>query len=222
MTTSIDIRMDDTTHLPGLLTLPEEAHSLCVLAHGAGAGMRHAFLEDVSAALAERRVGTLRYEFPYMAAGKKRPDGPKRAQAAVRAAVLAGEAHANGRPLFAGGKSFGGRMTSAAAAAGVLPSVRGIAFLGFPLHAAGKPSEARGAHLTDVTVPMLFVQGTRDALADLTLMRRVTDGLHARATLHVVEGGDHSFKVLKRSGRSPDAVLDEIATAVSDWIAAAL
>jgi predicted alpha/beta-hydrolase family hydrolase len=171
----------------------------------------------VARALAGQGIATLRYQFPYMERGQNRTDPAAVAEGTVRAAVEAAQAQAPGLPLIAGGKSFGGRMTSHAQAKIPLPGVRGLAFLGFPLHAPGKPSESRAKHLADVAVPMLFLQGTRDPLADLTLMRRVTDGLGARATLHVVEGGDHSFKVLKRSGRSDGEVLDELAATIAGW-----
>jgi predicted alpha/beta-hydrolase family hydrolase len=201
----------------GLLLRPATASLLYVLAHGAGAGMRHPFLEAVAQGLADRGIATLRYQFPYMERGQNRTDPPAVAEGTVRAAVEAARALAPGLPLIAGGKSFGGRMTSQAQAKAVLPGVHGLAFLGFPLHAPGKPAESRAKHLADVAIAMLFLQGTRDPLADLTLMRRVTDGLGARATLHVVEGGDHSFNVLKRSGRTRGEVLDELAGTIARW-----
>jgi hypothetical protein len=201
----------------GLLLRPANASLLYVLAHGAGAGMRHPFLKSVAQELAGRGIATLRYQFPYMERGQHRTDPPAVAEGTVRAAVEAARAHAPGLPLIAGGKSFGGRMTSQAQAKAVLPGVRGLAFLGFPLHAPGKASESRAQHLADVAIPMLFLQGTRDPFADLALMRRVTGGLGAGAILHVVEGGDHSFKVLKRSGRTDGEVLDELAEAIATW-----
>jgi hypothetical protein len=200
-----------------LLLRPEHASVLYVLAHGAGAGMRHPFLEAVAQGLAARGIATLRYQFPYMERREKRTDPPAVAEAAVRAAVEAARAGAPDLPLIAGGKSFGGRMTSQAQATGALPGVRGLVFLGFPLHAPGNPSETRAKHLEDVAIPMLFLQGARDSLADVTLIRRVTDRLGLRATLHVVEGGDHSFKVPKRSGRSDGEVLDELASVIEAW-----
>lgn len=222
----------DGGRISGLLTRPDDAGWLLVLAHGAGAGMRHPFMEAVSAALAERAIATLRYQFPYMEVSRKRPDRPAVAKAAVRAAVAAASARAPDLPLLAGGKSFGGRMTSQAAAEAPLPGVRGLVFFGFPLHAAGRPSDERAAHLDDVGVPMLFLQGTRDALGSLELMeplcRRLgtrpvapagSDGGAAPATLHVVDGADHSFHVLKRSGRTDAEVLDELADAVAGWAA---
>jgi hypothetical protein len=198
----------------GLWIEPPGADRLLVLAHGAGAGMRHPFMAAVADRLAERRIASLRFQFPYMEAGRRSPDRAPVATAAVRAAVAAAAALAPALALFAGGKSFGGRMTSTAAAAAPLPGVRGIVFLGFPLHAAGRPSAERGAHLREVPVPMLFLQGGRDELADLALLAPVCAELGARATLHVVAGGDHSFRVAKRSGRTDALVLDELAAAV--------
>jgi predicted alpha/beta-hydrolase family hydrolase len=199
-----------------LIEKPASARALYVLAHGAGAGMRHPFMQTVAERLAERSVATLRYEFPYMSAGRRRPDPPHLLEAQVRAAVE--EASKAGLPMIAGGKSLGGRMTSRAAADGGLGDVKGLVYLGFPLHAPGRVSDKRAAHLDSVEVPQLFIQGTRDALADLELMRAVCKRLGDRATLHVVEGGDHSFKVLKKSGRDPEAVMDEIADAIDRWI----
>lgn len=208
---------DTTGPVSAVLLEPDGAACLFVLAHGAGAGMRHPFMEGVAAALAERRVATLRYQFPYMEAGRKRPDAPGRLEATVKAAVRTGIETAGGRPLIAGGKSLGGRMTSRVAAKGQLEGVEGLVFLGFPLHAPNKPSNDRAAHLGDVPVPMLFLQGTRDALADLALLTPVCETLGSRATLHVVEGGDHGFKVPKRSGRSDADVLAELGDAVARW-----
>jgi len=201
-----------------LLDAPAAPGAALVLAHGAGAGMRHAFLAAVAQRLCARGVAVLRYQFPYLEQGGRRPDPPTVAQACVRAAVREAAARLPGVPLFAGGKSFGGRMTSQAQAADPLPGVRGIAFLGFPLHPAGKPSTSRAAHLADVRVPMLFLQGTRDALAELPLVREVAGGLGPLATLHVVDGADHGFEVLVRSGRSRDEVLDELAGAIVGWM----
>lgn len=212
---SLSIPRGDVT-LPALLVEPPDAWLLYVLAHGAGAGMRHPFMQAASRALAERGVATLRYEFPYMAERRRRPDPPAVAQAAVRAAVDAAR-HASSLPVIAGGKSFGGRMTSQAQAARPLPDVLGLAFLGFPLHAAGRPDARRAEHLGDVGVPMLFLQGTRDSLADLSLMRPLAKRLGDRATLHELEGADHSFHVLKRSGRNDADVLGEAASTLADW-----
>lgn len=201
----------------GLLDRPDDARVLLVLGHGAGAGMRHRFFESLVPHLGQRSVAVLRYQFPYMEAGGRRPDVPAVAQATVRAAVAVAAERAGGLPLLAGGKSFGGRMTSAAQSAEPLPGVRGLVFLGFPLHAAGRPSSSRADHLDRVAVPMLFLQGTRDTLADLALLRPVVDRLEARARLHVVDGADHSFGVLKRSGRSGEDVLTELADTVAAW-----
>jgi predicted alpha/beta-hydrolase family hydrolase len=206
----------DGVRVSGLLLVPRGAHALYVFAHGAGAGMTHPFTTAVADALAERGVATLRYQFPYMEAGGKRPDPPKTAHAAVRAAVAT--AHAPGLALFAGGKSFGGRMTSQAQAAAPLPGVRGLVFLGFPLHPAGKPSQERAAHLSDVDVPMLFLQGTRDALADLDQLRPVCKALGRRATLTLLEDADHSFHVPARSGRKDAQVRAEMLDAMAAWI----
>jgi predicted alpha/beta-hydrolase family hydrolase len=201
----------------GLLLRPPDARWLYVFAHGAGAGMRHRFMSALAEALAERGVATLRYQFPYSEAGGRRPDPPGVLQATVRAAVTTAATVAPGLPLLAGGKSLGGRMTSSAAAKTALPGVRGLVFVGFPLHAPGRSGTERAEHLEQVGVPMLFLQGTRDALADLELMRAVCARLGARATLHVVEGGDHSFAVLKRSGRSDAEVIGELADTIARW-----
>jgi predicted alpha/beta-hydrolase family hydrolase len=204
-------------HVSGLLMRPPDPRCLYVLAHGAGAGMRHRFMEAVAAGLSERGVATLRYQFPYTEVGGRRPDPPAVLQATVRSAVAAARNAAPGLPLLAGGKSLGGRMTSSAAARGELPGVRGLVFLGFPLHAPNHPGIERAEHLDAVQVPMLFLQGTRDALADLTLMRTVCTRLGERATLHVVEGGDHSFAVLKRSGRPQEEVMAQLGDTIVSW-----
>jgi predicted alpha/beta-hydrolase family hydrolase len=188
-----------------------------VLAHGAGAGMRHAFLEAVSQRLVAAGVATFRFQFPYTEQGRRAPDPPGVLTATVCAAVDAATAAAPGLPLFAGGKSLGGRMTSTAAAQRPLAGVRGLLFLGFPLHQPGRPGRARADHLRDVALPMLFVQGTRDTLADLGELRPVLAELGNRAALHVVEDGDHSFHVLKRSGRTDAQVLDEIGARAVAW-----
>jgi predicted alpha/beta-hydrolase family hydrolase len=209
----------------GLLARPADARALLVLAHGAGAGMEHPFMAALAEALAARGVATFRYQFPYCESGKRSPDPAPVLEATVRAAVAVGARVAPDLPRFAGGKSMGGRMTSRAAAAG--PSAkpeegldaRGIVFMGFPLHAAGAaPSVERAAHLAAVLQPMLFLQGTRDALADLELIRGVCDGLGDRATLHVVDGADHGFHVPKRSGRDDAGVIAELADVTARWI----
>lgn len=207
---------ENTGEVSAVLTRPRGAFALLVLAHGAGAGMRHRFMEGITAELAARKLAVLRYQFPYTEAGRKRPDPKGRLLATVRAAVAQGGKLARGLPLLAGGKSMGGRMTSTAAATEPLPGVQGIVFLGFPLHAAGKPGVERGDHLKDVTVPMLFVQGTRDTLATRPLIDEVVGALpHAR--MHVVEDGDHSFAVRKTRGHDPEAVLPGMADAIVGW-----
>lgn len=190
----------------GLLLRPDGAKALYLFAHGAGAGMTHRSMESCSQGLAERGVATLRYQFPYMEKGSRRPDPPRIAHAAVRAAAAAAARVAADLPLFAGGRSFGGRMTSQAQADAPLEGVRGLAFLGFPLHPAGKPGIARAEHLARVEVPMLFVSGDRDALAEMELLRPVVEGLGERATLHVVAGADHSFRVAAREAEALGAL----------------
>jgi uncharacterized protein len=201
-----------------LLMRPKEVRACYVLAHGAGAGMRHASMEAIAMGLAERGIATLRYQFPYMEKGSKRPDPPALAQATVRAAVAEAAKACAGLPLIAGGKSFGGRMTSQAQAKAPLDSVKGLVFFGFPLHPAGKPSSDRAAHVAEVKIPMLFLQGTRDALADLGLLKPIVKGLGNKATLHLAEGADHSFHVLKSSGRNDREVLAEILDAFAAWV----
>jgi len=200
-----------------LLQRPPEARLLYVLAHGAGAGMRHPFLASMASALAERGIATFRYQFPYVEAQTRRPDPPGVLEATVRSAVAAAASAAPGLPLVAGGKSVGGRMTSNAQAKQPLPGVRGLVFLGFPLHPPKRAGDARAEHLSAVQVPMLFLQGTRDDLAELQLLEPVCRRLGDRATLHVVEGADHSFRVLKRSGRNDADVLEELVDTVATW-----
>jgi len=200
-----------------LLVSPARPDALYVLAHGAGAGMRHAFMETMAARLAARGVATLRYQFPYVENGSRRIDPEPLLLDTVRAAVAMGREAAGGVTLIAGGKSMGGRMTSRAAAASPLEDVAGLAFLGFPLHPAGQPGISRAEHLAKVSVPLLFLQGTRDTLAELPLLRPVVDKLGARATLHIVEHADHMFHVLKKSGRTDEQVLDELADTVAAW-----
>ena len=208
---------DRVGRVSGLLTRPDDARALYLLAHGAGAGMRHRFMDAIASALAERGIASLRYQFPYSEAGARRPDPPAVLEATVRAAVAAAAEVAPGLPIIAGGKSMGGRMTSGAAARAPLAGVAGLVFLGFPLHRPKQPSEERAAHLSQVTVPMLFLQGTRDDLADLGLITGVCARLGSLATLHVVEGADHAFEVLKRSGRTDAEVLRELADTVATW-----
>jgi len=216
---SASIDVPDIGPVSGLLIQPAEATSLLVLGHGAGAGMSHPFMEAIATALAARGIATLRYQFPYMEAGRRAPDRAPRLVATVRAAVTAAEHLTNDLPVFAGGKSMGGRMTSMAAAERMLPGVRGLIFLGFPLHGVGKPPTTdRGTHLADVGLPMLFIQGTRDQLADLDLLRPLVAELRPASTLHVADGADHGFHVLKRSGRTDEEVIDELANASSEWI----
>ncbi len=202
----------------GLLLLPDEARALLVLAHGAGAGMRHPFLEQLSRRLASVGVGTLRYQFPYMERRGRRTDPPAVAAATVRAACELARAEAPELKLVAGGKSFGGRMTSTAQAEAPLPGVHGLVFFGFPLHPPGRPGIERAEHLARVRVPMLFLQGTRDEFAQPELLRQVTGKLEPLATVHPVEDGDHSFAVLKRSGRTAEEVWTELIDTTVVWI----
>jgi uncharacterized protein len=215
----VSITIAATQRVSGLLQAPPGARACYVLAHGAGAGMDHPFMAAVADGLAERGIATLRYQFPYMERGSKRPDLPKLAHAAVRAAVDEAARLAPGLTLIAGGKSFGGRMTSQAQAASPLPGVRGFAFLGFPLHPAGKPSDERGEHLAQVQLPMFFLQGTRDELADLALLHPLVHKLGSRATLKLIDDADHSFHVLVRSGRNDEQVLSEMLDALAGWVA---
>jgi len=203
----------------GLLLRPDGARLLYVLAHGAGAGMRHPFLESIAQGLAQRSIATLRYQFLYMERRARRPDPPAVAAATVRAAVAEAARVAPGLPLIAGGKSFGGRMTSTAQAEDALPGVRGLVFLGFPLHPPGRPDDKRAEHLAQVRIPMLFLQGDRDEFADLKLLRPMVKQLGELATLHLVEGGDHSFHVLKRSGRTDVEVMAELVATIVAWTA---
>jgi predicted alpha/beta-hydrolase family hydrolase len=200
-----------------LLVRPPNAHRMLTLAHGAGAGMRHPFMEKLAVLLASVGVATLRYEFPYMEQRKSRQDAAPVLHERVAAAAEVARQAAPELPLLAGGKSFGGRMTSQAAAEGVLKDVKGIVFFGFPLHPPGRPGTSRADHLAKVSVPMLFLQGTRDEFAPLDLLRPIGESLGSRATLHVIDGADHGFHVLKRSGRTDDEVLRELAQTVASW-----
>lgn len=202
-----------------LLLQPADPRALFVLGHGAGAGMRHAFMEGVAHRLASRGFASLRYQFPYMEQGRRRPDGQPMLLATVRAAVGTAADRLPALPLLAGGKSMGGRMTSLAAAASPLAPVRGVVLFGFPLHAAGRPATERAAHLAEVALPLLFLQGTRDRLADLSLLGPICRKLGPRAALHVIEGADHGFAVLRKTGRTREAVLEELADVTAEWAA---
>jgi predicted alpha/beta-hydrolase family hydrolase len=217
-TKALKIEVDADHNVSGILDLPLKAEACLVLAHGAGAGMTHPFMQAVASELADRGIATLRYQFPYMEAGGRRPDPPKLAHATVRAAVAAAAREMKGLPLFAGGKSFGGRMTSQAQALDPLAGAKGLVFFGFPLHPAGKPSAERGDHLANVKVAMLFLQGTRDALAELDLLRPLVKSLGKRATLELAEDADHSFHVPARSGRKDADVRSQLLDVAVAWM----
>jgi len=214
---SVTITVDSGHSVSGLLLAPANARACYVLAHGAGAGMFHPFMDVVARELSERGIATLRYQFPYMEQRARRPDPPKLAHATVRAAVAAAAKLAPALPLVAGGKSFGGRMTSQAQAACPLPGVCGLAFLGFPLHPAGRPSDERGEHLFAVEVPMLFLQGSRDKLAVLDLLLRLIERLGERASLQLIQDADHSFRVPARAGRKDADVKRDMMDALAGW-----
>jgi uncharacterized protein len=214
---SLTLALPDGTKVSALLQVPEDARALYVFAHGAGAGMQHVGMSSLADALAVANVATLRYQFPYMERGSKRVDSPVVAHAAVQAAVAEARRRLPALPLFAGGRSFGGRMTSQAQATSPLDGVRGLAFVAFPLHPAGAPDTERAQHLADVKVPMLFLQGTRDKLAELHLLRSVVDTLGSRAMLHLVDDADHSFHVRVSSGRTDAEVVRELAQTMSAW-----
>ena len=214
----LTVHVSETETVSALFIRPEQARAGYVLAHGAGAGMNHPFMASVSVGLAERGIATLRYQFPFMQRGSKRPDSPMLARTTVRAAVAAASGVMPDVTLFAGGKSFGGRMTSQAQAEAALPQVRGLIFLGFPLHPAKQPSQKRAEHLAQAGCPMLFLQGTRDELADMALMRTVTERLGERATLQWFEDADHSFHVRARSGRTDQQVLSLMLDAIVAWM----
>jgi predicted alpha/beta-hydrolase family hydrolase len=215
---SVTIKLDEARCVSGLLQVPPHARACYVLAHGAGAGMTHPFMAVIANGLFERGIATLRYQFPYMEVGSRRPDVPKVAHATVRAAVLEAARLVPELPLFAGGKSFGGRMTSQAQAESPLPGVRGLVFLGFPLHPAGRPSDERGKHLFEVQIPMLFLQGTRDDLATLELLEPLCKQLGPRATLKLFADADHSFHVPARTGRKDSDVRAELLDVLVEWI----
>jgi predicted alpha/beta-hydrolase family hydrolase len=216
--TALTLTLPSGAAVSALLLRPDNARACLVLAHGAGAGMLHPFMETVATGLGERGVASLRYQFPYMEKEGKRPDAPPVAHAAVRAAVAEAARRCPGLALIAGGKSFGGRMTSQAQAIAPLSGVRGLVFLGFPLHPPDKPSMERAAHLSDVKIPMLFVQGARDELAALSLLEPVVNDLGSLASLHVVKDGDHSLHVPARSGRKDREVTAEVLDVVAAWI----
>jgi len=217
---SVSIKVDDAQRVSGLLQAPPDARACYVFAHGAGAGMTHPFMAAIANGLAERNIATLRFQFLYMEQGLKRPDSPELAHAVVRAAML--EASQLSLPLFAGGKSFGGRMSSQTQAESPLPGVRGLVFLGFPLHPPGQPSENRAKHLFDVQIPMLFLQGTRDEFANLELLEPLCRRLGPRATLKLFPDADHSFHVPARSGRKDSEVRAELLDAMAKWISSVL
>lgn len=209
---------DKAGSVSALLQRPADARALFVFGHGAGAGMRHAFMDTMAARLHGVSIATLRYQFPYMERGSRRPDPKPWLLHTVRAALETGSCTCPDLPLWAGGKSMGGRMTSHIAADTPPQSLRGLVYLGFPLHPAGKDGIERAAHLSQIPHPMLFIQGTRDKLATMPLIEGVVSSLGEHARMHVVQGGDHSFAVLKRSGRTPEAVIDEITAAIAGFI----
>lgn len=219
-TQRLRLAIDAAQSVSALLCVPDGARAVYVFAHGAGAGMEHAFMADFANGLAARGIASLRYQFPYMEAGSKRPDPPQRAHTAVRAAVSEAGRLLPGLPLFAGGKSFGGRMTSQAQASSPLPGVRGLVFVGFPLHPAGRPSDERAKHLFEVGLPMLFLQGTRDELADVALLQALLQRLGGRATLALFDDADHAFHVRTRSGRNDAQTLVAMLDATVAWMAA--
>ncbi len=216
---AVTLTVGETVRVSGLLQGVTQPRAFLVLAHGAGAGMTHPFMEAIAAGLAQRNIATLRYQFPYMEQGGKRPDPPKLAQATVRAAVHEALRLLPTVPLFAGGKSFGGRMTSQAQADAALPGVRGLVFFGFPLHPVGRPSQERGKHLFDIRIPMLFLQGTRDKLAELPQLEALHKGLGDGAILELIPDADHSFHVPARSGRTDSEIRREMLDALASWIA---
>lgn len=214
----VTLRVSESQTVSGLLIQPPKASACYVFAHSAGAGMTHASMSTLAEGFAALGIATLRYQFPYMERGSKRPDAPALCHATVRTAVEAARDRMPSLPLIAGGRSFGGRMTSQAQAIAPLPGVRGLVFLGFPLHPAGKPGIERAQHLADVAIPMLFVQGTNDDLASLDLLQPIISRLAPRATLHVLQDADHSFHVPARSGRKDAQVREEAQQAVASWL----
>ena len=219
--TDLAIPLPDGSAVSGLLTAPPTPRACYVMAHGAGAGMTHPFMHAVARGLQARDIAMLRFQFPSMQNGTRRPDRPAVAHAAIRAAVDCAGRALPGLPLFAGGKSFGGRMTSQAQAERPLPDVAGLVFFGFPLHPPKRPGTGRAAHLSAVAIPMLFLQGTRDALAEIGLLQDVVAQLGPRATLHELSGADHGFQTLRKSGRTSDQVLDDALDTMAAWIGTA-
>jgi len=215
----LQFAVETTGQVSALLMRPAEPRWLLLLAHGAGAGMRHPFMENLAVELSTVNIATFRYQFPYIERRSGRPDSPVILAATVAAALRTASVREPGLPVLAGGKSMGGRMTSQAAAQGLLPGVRGLAFFGFPLHPPKAPTTKRADHLKQVTIPMLFLQGTRDSLADLTLLRPVVKNLGVLASLHIIESADHSFHVLKSSGKTDAGVLAELAITTEQWAA---
>jgi predicted alpha/beta-hydrolase family hydrolase len=211
------VATESSGEVSAVLDRPLDPRALLALSHGAGAGMRHRFMQSLTDRLVDRGLAVFRYQFPYMEQGRKRPDPTATLLQTIRSAVGVAREISEGLPLLAGGKSMGGRLTSHVAATGALGDVRGLVFYGFPLHAPGKPGTDRAAHLPDVPQEMLFLQGPRDSLAKLDLITRVVEPLGPKATLHVVEGADHGFHVLKRSGRTDEQVLDELADETMRW-----
>ncbi len=221
----IELRFTATARggqVSAIVLRPAIAHCMFILGHGAGAGMRHVFMEWMARRLAEHGIATFRYQFPYMEQGSRRPDRAPVLVETVHAAITTAADSAVDLPIFVGGKSMGGRMTSLALAERDRPEVSGVVFLGFPLHPADRPGVSRATHLGDVTKPMLFIQGTRDKLADLELLTGVCSDLGPRATLHIVDGADHSFHVLKRSGRTDEDALEEVAHSAAEWMMSSL
>lgn len=219
MTKTLKIRIDDASEVTALWDKPRGATAALVLAHGAGAGMTHKHMTSTAEGLAERGIAVLRFNFAYMEKGSKRPDNPPIAHAAIRAAIAQGRKLAGDLPLFAGGRSFGARMTSQAQSLEPLPDVKGLVFFAYPLHPSGKPDIKRAEHLAAVKLPLLFLQGTADTLAETPLLKQVVSGLGKRAKLHLVDQADHSFHVPARSGRKDPEILDEILDVARDWIA---
>jgi predicted alpha/beta-hydrolase family hydrolase len=217
---SVEIAVDDATRVSGILIAPRESEACFVVAHGAGAGMLHPFMANLANDLAALRIATLRYQFPYMERRGKRPDTPTVCHATVRAATAAASGLVPGLPLIAGGKSFGGRMTSQAQAIGPLPGVRGLVFLGFPLHPPKQPSDTRGEHLAQVQIPMLFLQGSRDTFAEPGLLNPLVERLGGRATLCVLRDADHSFHVPARSSVNDAEINAEMLAALANWVQA--